>query len=39
MAIRWARTEEMYAAIVEIAAGNNVILYDPQVPDVICPPD
>jgi hypothetical protein len=39
MAIRWSRTEEMYSAIVEIAAANNVIIYDPQVPEVICPPD
>jgi hypothetical protein len=38
MAIRWSRTEKMYPAIVEIAAGSNVIIYDPQVPEVICPP-
>jgi hypothetical protein len=31
--------EEMHAAIVEIAVGHNVIIYDPQVPEVICPPD
>src|SRR5712691_8905362 len=39
MAIRWSRAEEMYTAIVEIAARTNVIIYDPQGPEVICPPE
>jgi hypothetical protein len=26
MAIRWSRAEEMYAAIVEVAAGQNVVI-------------
>lgn len=38
MAIRWSRAEEMYAAIVEVAAGQNVVIYDSQEGEVICPP-
>jgi hypothetical protein len=36
--IRWSRADEMYPAIVEIAARSKVIIYDPQVPKVILPP-
>jgi hypothetical protein len=28
----------MYTAILEIAAHANVIIYDPQVPEVLLPP-
>jgi hypothetical protein len=38
MAIRWSRAEEVYTALVEIAADSNVIIYDQQTPEVICPP-
>jgi len=38
MAISWSRAEEIYTALVEIAADRNVIIYDPQTPQVICPP-
>lgn len=37
-AIVWSRADEMYAAILEIAARANVIIYDRQVPEVILPP-
>ena len=36
--IVWARANEMYMAILEIAARTNVIIYDPRVPEVILPP-
>jgi hypothetical protein len=36
--IIWSRADEMYTAILEIAARANVIIYDPQVPEVILPP-
>jgi hypothetical protein len=36
--IVWSRAPEMYTAILEIAARTNVIIYDPQVPEVILPP-
>jgi hypothetical protein len=36
--IVWSRADEVYQAILEIAARANVIIYDPQVPDVILPP-
>jgi len=36
--IRWSRADETYTAILEIAARANVIIYDPQVPEVILPP-
>lgn len=38
LAIVWSRVDEMYTAILEIAAHANVIIYDPQVPEVILPP-
>jgi hypothetical protein len=34
----WSRAEEMYLAILEIAAGANVIIYDHQSDEVIVPP-
>jgi hypothetical protein len=37
-AIIWSRADEMYTAVLEIAARANVIIYDPQVPEVILPP-
>jgi hypothetical protein len=37
-AIVWSRADEMYTAILEIAAHANVIIYDPQVPEVLLPP-
>jgi hypothetical protein len=37
--IAWSCAEEMYAAILEIAARTKVIIYDPQVPEVIPPLD
>jgi hypothetical protein len=37
-AIIWSRADEMYTAILEIAGRANVIIYDPQVPEVILPP-
>lgn len=36
--IAWSRAEEMYAAILEIAARVNVAIYDPQADEVITPP-
>ena len=36
--IVWSRADEMYAAILEIAARANVIIYDPQAGEVILPP-
>ena len=33
-----SRADEVYQAILEIAARANMIIYDPQVPDVILPP-
>jgi hypothetical protein len=36
--IVWSRAHEMCTAILEIAARTNVIIYDPQVPEVILPP-
>jgi hypothetical protein len=37
-AVGWSRADETYTAIVEIAARTNVIIYDPQGPEVILPP-
>jgi hypothetical protein len=37
-AIVWSRADEMYTAILEIAAHAKVIIYDPQVPEVLLPP-
>ena len=37
--IVWSRAYEVYAAILEIAVRTNVIIYDPQVPEVILPPE
>ena len=37
-AVVWSRADEMYTAILEIAAHANVIIYDPQVPEVVLPP-
>ena len=37
-AIIWSRADEMYTATLEIAARANVMIYDPQVPEVILPP-
>lgn len=34
----WSRADEVYTAILEIAARANVIIYDPQLPEVILPP-
>jgi hypothetical protein len=36
--IVWSRADEMYTAILEIAARANVIIYDPQLSEVILPP-
>ena len=38
LAIRWSRATEMRTALLEIAARTNVIIYDGQLPEVICPP-
>ena len=37
-AIVWSRADEMYTAVLEIAARTNVIIYDPQAGEVILPP-
>ena len=37
-AVVWSRADEMYTAILEIAAHANVIIYDSQVPEVVLPP-
>jgi hypothetical protein len=36
--IVWSRADEMYTAILEIAARTNVIIYNPQFGEVIIPP-
>jgi hypothetical protein len=36
--ISWSRADEMREAILEIAARTGVIIYDRQIPEVICPP-
>lgn len=36
--IVWSHADEMYTATLEIAARTNVIIYDPQIPEVILPP-
>jgi hypothetical protein len=36
--VLWSRVDEVYTAILEIAARTNVIIYDPQFGDVILPP-
>ena len=36
-AIVWSRADEVYTAVLEIAARTNVIIYDPQAGEVILP--
>ncbi|HEY1914584.1 MAG TPA: hypothetical protein VGH27_03320 [Streptosporangiaceae bacterium] len=37
--IAWSRADEVYTAVLEIAAGTKVIIYNPQDAEVIPPPD
>jgi hypothetical protein len=37
--ISWSRADEMYEAILQIAARTRVIIYNPQIPEVVPPPD
>ncbi|QDT35930.1 hypothetical protein [Stratiformator vulcanicus] len=38
VSIRFAHLEEIYPALIELAAKHDLVMFDPQIPDVIDPP-